>query len=209
MAWQLHHQRTVLHFSSPSIAWPRQLPTTLCSYSYRYCFFFFLSLASSYWYMFLTDEWMSLFQLQNVILMVHFFSGLILMVISFVMGLIPATVSANSYLKVWVLLISWPLWALKKTRNWSFFPYDLQNFFRLSPGFCFSDGLASLALLRQGMKDKSSHGVFDWNVTGASIFYLGLEVRGLPFLQHVCSYFYWNPEKWIHHNCQWFHFWEL
>jgi ATP-binding cassette subfamily A (ABC1) protein 3 len=42
---------------------------------------------------------------QNVILMVHFFSGLILMVISFVMGLIPATASANSYLKVWNLLI--------------------------------------------------------------------------------------------------------
>ncbi|XP_010554822.1 PREDICTED: ABC transporter A family member 1-like [Tarenaya hassleriana] len=51
----------------------------------------------------------------------------------------------------------------------------LQNYFRLSPGFCFSDGLASLALLRQGMKDKSSHGVLDWNVTGASICYLGLE----------------------------------
>ncbi|XP_010554823.1 PREDICTED: ABC transporter A family member 1 [Tarenaya hassleriana] len=85
---------------------------------------------------------------QNVVLLVHFFTGLILMVISFVMGLIPATASANSSLK---------------------------NYFRLSPGFCFSDGLASLALLRQGMKDKSSHGVLDWNVTGASICYLGLE----------------------------------
>ncbi|KAL0711157.1 hypothetical protein Bca4012_018135 [Brassica carinata] len=51
----------------------------------------------------------------------------------------------------------------------------INTFFRLSPGFCFSDGLASLALLRQGMKDKSSHGVFDWNVTGASISYLALE----------------------------------
>ncbi|KAB1222272.1 ABC transporter A family member 1 [Morella rubra] len=50
-----------------------------------------------------------------------------------------------------------------------------QNFFRLSPGFCFADGLASLALLRQGMKDKSSVRVLDWNVTGASICYLGLE----------------------------------
>jgi ATP-binding cassette subfamily A (ABC1) protein 3 len=54
-----------------------------------------------------------------------------------------------------------------------------QNFFRLSPGFCFADGLASLALLRQGMKDKSSNTVFDWNVTGASLCYLGFEVNFL------------------------------
>ncbi|XP_022745140.1 ABC transporter A family member 1-like isoform X3 [Durio zibethinus] len=85
---------------------------------------------------------------QNVVLLIHFFTGLILMVISFIMGLIKTTTSANSLLK---------------------------NFFRLSPGFCFADGLASLALLRQGMKDKSSDGVFDWNVTGASICYLGIE----------------------------------
>uniref|UniRef100_A0A0A0L146 ABC transporter domain-containing protein n=1 Tax=Cucumis sativus TaxID=3659 RepID=A0A0A0L146_CUCSA len=45
----------------------------------------------------------------------------------------------------------------------------------ISPGFCFADGLASLALLRQGMKDKTSDGVYDWNVTGASICYLGLQ----------------------------------
>jgi hypothetical protein len=37
---------------------------------------------------------------QNVVLLVHFFSGLILMVISFIMGLIPSTISANSFLKV-------------------------------------------------------------------------------------------------------------
>ncbi|XP_027188413.1 ABC transporter A family member 1 isoform X3 [Cicer arietinum] len=85
---------------------------------------------------------------QNVVLLVHFFSGLILMVISFVMGLIPSTKSAN---------------------------YFLKNIFRISPGFCFADGLASLALLRQGMKDKTSDGVYDWNVTGASICYLGVE----------------------------------
>ncbi|KAL8128675.1 hypothetical protein V2J09_017830 [Rumex salicifolius] len=85
---------------------------------------------------------------QNVILLVHFFTGLILMVISFIMGLMEATASANSYLK---------------------------NVFRLSPGFCFADGLASLALVRQGMKDKSSDGVLDWNITGASICYLGIE----------------------------------
>lgn len=52
-----------------------------------------------------------------------------------------------------------------------------QNIFRISPGFCFADGLASLALLRQGMKDKTSDGVYDWNVTGASICYLGVEVQ--------------------------------
>ncbi|XP_075638014.1 ABC transporter A family member 1 isoform X1 [Castanea sativa] len=92
---------------------------------------------------------------QNVVLLVHFFTGLILMVISFIMGLIKTTASANSFLK---------------------------NFFRLFPGFCFADGLASLALLRQGMKDKSSDGVFDWNVTGASICYLGLESIGFFLL---------------------------
>ncbi|KAK1318291.1 ABC transporter A family member 1 [Acorus calamus] len=86
---------------------------------------------------------------QNVVLLVHFFTGLILMVISFIMGLIQATKSANSFLK---------------------------HFFRLSPGFCFADGLASLALRRQGLKLGSGSGTFDWDVTGASICYLGAEV---------------------------------
>ncbi|KAJ4969915.1 hypothetical protein NE237_003014 [Protea cynaroides] len=85
---------------------------------------------------------------QNVVLLVNLFTGLILMVISFIMGLIPATKNANLFFK---------------------------NFFRLSPGFCFADGLASLALRRQGMKLQSSDKVLDWNVTGASICYLGLE----------------------------------
>ncbi|XP_038980603.1 ABC transporter A family member 1 [Phoenix dactylifera] len=85
---------------------------------------------------------------QNVVLLVHFFSGLILMVISFLMGLIEATKEANSLLK---------------------------NFFRLSPGFCFADGLASLALRRQEMKEGTGNDVLDWNVTGASICYLLLE----------------------------------
>ncbi|KAL7138460.1 hypothetical protein ABFS83_10G166000 [Erythranthe nasuta] len=85
---------------------------------------------------------------QNVVLLVHFFTGLVLMVISFVMGLIQSTAQTNSLLK---------------------------NFFRLSPGFCFADGLASLALLRQGMKKGSGDSVFDWNVTGASICYLAAE----------------------------------
>ncbi|KAF4395193.1 hypothetical protein F8388_001580 [Cannabis sativa] len=76
------------------------------------------------------------------VLLINFFSGLILMVISFIMGLIKSTVSANSFLKV---------------------------------RFCYADELASLALLRQGMKDKSSDAAFDWNVTGASICYLGVE----------------------------------
>ncbi|TYK11079.1 Beta-galactosidase [Cucumis melo var. makuwa] len=85
---------------------------------------------------------------QNVVLSVHFFTGLVLMVISFIMGLIETMAKTNSFLK---------------------------NFFRISPGFCFADGLASLALLRQGMKDKTSEGVYDWNVTGASICYLGIQ----------------------------------
>ncbi|GER52514.1 ATP-binding cassette sub-family A member [Striga asiatica] len=85
---------------------------------------------------------------QNVVLLIHFFTGLILMVISFIMGLLESTRKANSLLK---------------------------NFFRLSPGFCFADGLASLALLRQGMKKGSGDSVFDWNVTGASICYLAAE----------------------------------
>lgn len=53
----------------------------------------------------------------------------------------------------------------------------MQHFFRLSPGFCFADGLASMALLRQGMKDGSNDGILDWNVTGASLTYLGVEVK--------------------------------
>ncbi|KAF9597369.1 hypothetical protein IFM89_017715 [Coptis chinensis] len=85
---------------------------------------------------------------QNVVLLVHFFTGLILMVISFIMGLIETTKSANMILK---------------------------KFFRLSPGFCFADGLASLALRRQGIKLGLSNGILDWNVTGASIFYLAVE----------------------------------
>lgn len=59
--------------------------------------------------------------------------------------------------------------------------FHFQNFFRLAPGFCFADGLASMALLRQGMKDNSGDAVFDWNVTGASICYLGVEVNFLSF----------------------------
>ena len=51
-----------------------------------------------------------------------------------------------------------------------------QNFFRISPGFCFADGLASLALLRQDVKNENGSGVFDWNVTGGSICYLAVEV---------------------------------
>ncbi|KAK4797503.1 hypothetical protein SAY86_029829 [Trapa natans] len=101
--------------------------------SFTYCLTFFF-----------TDHTMA----QNVVLLIHVFSGLVLMIISFIMGLIQSTASANRLLK---------------------------NFFRISPGFCFADGLASLALLRQGMKDKSSNGAFDWNVSGASISYLGLE----------------------------------
>lgn len=66
----------------------------------------------------------------------------------------------------------------------------LQNFFRLSPGFCFADGLASLALMRQGMKEGSGDSVFDWNVTGASICYLAAEVPLKPhYLQSVHCYY--------------------
>ncbi|KAI4300797.1 hypothetical protein L6164_034132 [Bauhinia variegata] len=119
------------------------LPTILIFLEYG------LAIASSTYCLtfFFSDHTMA----QNVVLLVHFFSGLILMVISFIMGVIPSTTSANSFLK---------------------------NFFRISPGFCFADGLASLALLRQGMKDKTSHGVFDWNVAGASLCYLAVESFG-------------------------------
>ncbi|KAM0978401.1 hypothetical protein ACFX2C_014372 [Malus domestica] len=48
-------------------------------------------------------------------------------------------------------------------------------------GFCFADGLASLALLRQDMKDKSSNQAFDWNVTGGSICYLVLRYISWPY----------------------------
>lgn len=99
---------------------------------------------------------------QNVILLVHLFMGLILMVISFIMGLIESTKSANLVLK---------------------------NIFRLSPGFCFADGLASLALRRQGMKFGFSEGVLDWNVTGASICYLAIESVFFFFLTIGIEYF--------------------
>lgn len=99
---------------------------------------------------------------QNVILLIQVFTGLILMVMSFIMGYINSTTHLNSLLK---------------------------NFFRLSPGFCFADGLASLALLRQGMKNGSRDNILDWNVTGASLSYLAAEAivyflitLGLEFL---------------------------
>ncbi|KAG9132657.1 hypothetical protein Leryth_016697, partial [Lithospermum erythrorhizon] len=116
---------------------------------------------------------------QNVVLLIHFFTGLILMVISFIMGLIESTAHTNSLLK---------------------------NFFRLSPGFCFADGLASLALLRQDMK-KSGGKVFDWNVTGGAISYLlaesilyfiitlGLEFLPTSNLGMVSSHEWWRRLK--------------
>ncbi|KAL5539471.1 hypothetical protein UlMin_042959, partial [Ulmus minor] len=118
----------------------RLLPTIIMFLEYG------LAVASSTYCLtfFFSDHTMA----QNVVLLINFFTGLILMVISFIMGLIKSTTSANSFLK---------------------------NFLRLFPGFCFADGLASLALLRQGMKDKTSDAAFDWNVTGASICYLGVE----------------------------------
>lgn len=92
---------------------------------------------------------------QNVVLLMQVFTGLILMVLSFIMGLINSTAHLNSLLK---------------------------NFFRLSPGFCFADGLASLALLRQALKNGSKDNVLDWNVTGASISYLAAEAIGFFLL---------------------------
>ncbi|KAL6530473.1 Phospholipid-transporting ATPase abca1 [Orobanche minor] len=136
------------------IGWDSLLSTILMFLGYG------LSVASSTYCLtfFFSEHSMA----QNVVLMVHFFTGLILMVLSFIMGLLESTRRANSLLK---------------------------NFFRLSPGFCFADGLASLALLRQGMKKGSGDSVFDWNVTGASICYLAAEgiiyfvlTLGLEFL---------------------------
>ncbi|KAI4386530.1 hypothetical protein MLD38_004457 [Melastoma candidum] len=130
------------------------LPTVLMFMEYG------LSVASSTYCLtfFFSDHTVA----QNVVLLIHFLSGLILMIVSFIMGLIQSTASTNNILK---------------------------NFFRISPGFCFADGLASLALLRQDMKDRSSGEALDWNVTGASICYLALEsmiyfmlTLGLEFL---------------------------
>eukprot|EP00897_Mesotaenium_endlicherianum_P001210 jgi/Mesen1/1116/ME000123S00292 len=88
---------------------------------------------------------------QNVVLLVHFFTGLILMVTSFIMGLITATQDINRHLK---------------------------NVYRLSPGFCLADGLASLALRRQslGSMSASSAHPFSWDVAGGSITFLYCEV---------------------------------
>ncbi|CAN0878408.1 ABC transporter A family member 1 [Linum grandiflorum] len=122
---------------------------------------------------------------QNVVLLVHFFTGLILMVLSFIMGVIKTTAGANDVLK---------------------------HFFRVAPGFCFSDGLASLALLRQGMKDKASDAVFDWNVTGASLCYLflesiayflltlGLEVFPFHKLSLLSIGHWWKKIRYQHHK---------
>lgn len=60
-----------------------------------------------------------------------------------------------------------------------------QNFFRLFPGFCFADGIASLALRRQEMKRGSGSGSLDWNVTGASIVYLAMEVLILASIFNI------------------------
>ncbi|XP_071741723.1 ABC transporter A family member 1 [Rutidosis leptorrhynchoides] len=103
---------------------------------------------------------------QNVVLLVHFFTGIVLMVISFIMGFIPATQDMNSFLK---------------------------NFFRLSPSFCFADGLASLALLRQGMKNGSSEGYFGWNVSGGSICYLAAE--GIVYFCLTLGFEAFSPHK--------------
>ncbi|EPS74541.1 hypothetical protein M569_00214, partial [Genlisea aurea] len=82
---------------------------------------------------------------QNVVLLFQIFTGIVLMTVSFIMGLINSTAKTNSLLK---------------------------NFFRLSPGFCFADGLASLALLRGGVKSRHGGKTFEWNVSGASVCYL-------------------------------------
>ncbi|KAH9679342.1 ABC transporter A family member 1 [Citrus sinensis] len=148
------------------------LPTVLIFLGYG------LAIASSTYCLtfFFSDHTMA----QNVVLLVHFFTGLILMVISFIMGLLEATRSANSLLKFLLNNCAFDFRTLSLLQNIAFVTAVTLlrlkiNFFRLSPGFCFADGLASLALLRQGMKDKTSDGVFDWNVTSASICYLGCE----------------------------------
>lgn len=46
------------------------------------------------------DDTLIRFGVQNVVLLVHFFTGLVLMVISFIMGVINSTSSTNSLLKV-------------------------------------------------------------------------------------------------------------
>lgn len=46
-----------------------------------------------------------IFCLQNFVLLFHFFTGLILMVISFIMGLIESTARANSLLKVGIFVL--------------------------------------------------------------------------------------------------------
>ncbi|KAF6155278.1 hypothetical protein GIB67_019804 [Kingdonia uniflora] len=200
----------------------------------------------------------------NVILLLNLFTGLILMVISFIMGLFETTKSANLFLKFSFILavkfatslgkyiktremeswselklasfqvvlilscimfltalahsfskhqgilpaleakaaagesvliqsISHPLEAAQATpctiavhSSMKLFILQLLNdptqlnamfgnIFRLSPGFCFADGLASLALRRQGIKLGTSDGILDWNVTGASICHLFVE----------------------------------
>lgn len=44
--------------------------------------------------------------LQNCVLLVHFFTGLIVMVISFIMGLLESTAQTNSLLKVGIFILN-------------------------------------------------------------------------------------------------------
>ncbi len=86
---------------------------------------------------------------QNVVLLLNFITGLVLLIASFVMSAIESTMHIN---------------------------HTLKYVYRLFPGFCLGNGLLGLAL-NKGIKkflpaDMVVNGPFDWEVAGAEMAYL-------------------------------------
>jgi len=90
---------------------------------------------------------------QNVVLLVNFITGLVLMIASLVMTLIPKTTELND---------------------------KLEYLYRIFPGFCLGNGLLNLTI--NSSKKTFGDGVmikaessFAWDVIGANVFYLCVE----------------------------------
>jgi len=130
---------------------------------------------------------------QNVVLLVNFITGLVLMIASLVMSLIPSTMDVNM---------------------------KLENVYRLFPGFCLGNGLLHLTINSSKktfgdgeiIKAESS---FAWDVIGGSVVFLVVEsvvylalvvlvdtLSSDPWLAsritHVCAPRWWRPATSTH-----------
>eukprot|EP00743_Colponemidia_sp_Colp-15_P004647 GILK01005008.1.p1 GENE.GILK01005008.1~~GILK01005008.1.p1 ORF type:complete len:2608 (-),score=498.63 GILK01005008.1:139-7962(-) len=89
---------------------------------------------------------------QNAVIMLNFVSGLLLMIVAYILRLIPSTQEVTK---------------------------KLVNLFRLLPPFCFGDGLACLTtrslLAYVGGKPSAPPGAFDWDVTLGGITFMMIE----------------------------------